>query len=363
MISFRERNPILIGAFSVLGILLGLVFAFTVSRLPLVARTHTIKAEFADAAGLDPSNEVRVAGIKVGKVTKVELLRDRVLVSMAVEREVVIPRDARAEIVLKTILGSKFVAIDARAGGPPMKEGEVIPLSRTKIPFEIYQAANGAVDLISEIDASQLNEAFRALAAVGADPERNLARTLEGAAEVSEAAGSEASALNTLIARGDEVLASLDEASPDIQALLSEANTVAELLARRRATVQSLLRNTDLLAGALGGLLRDNRSRVDSILRDLHATLVIVDANLADLEEAVRILGPSSESLARVFYTGRWANICTFSIEPIGSGEPGGANGPVDCGPNAPNFGAASRPHPNAPLWGPGVRASTGRAR
>ena len=86
-------------------------------------------------------------------------------------------------------------------------------------------------------------------------------------------------------------------------------------LAKRRATVQALLRSTDLLATQLGGLLRDKHPQLDTILADLHTTLTIVDASLGELEKALAIIGPSSEAFARITWRGRWASVCTMALE------------------------------------------------
>ncbi|MGH2811514.1 MAG: MCE family protein [Actinomycetota bacterium] len=329
MISFRERSPVVIGLASLVGITIGLGFAFYLNRIPFIARDYDVKAEFADAAGLTIENEVRVAGIKVGKVTAVELLRDRVLVSMEIDDGIDIPKKATAKISLKTILGTKLVAIDAAGRAPFLEEGDTIPLAQTSIPFEIFQASNSGVELLSEIDADRLNEGFQALADISDDPNRNLARALEGGAEVTGALASQSDALQSLLVRGDELLETLDESSPEIQQLLADGDRVLQLLSARRDTVQSLLRNTERLLGSFGGLLRDNRPQIDSILRDLHTTLLVVDANLAELEQAVRLLGPTSESFARITWRGRWAGICIFALEAA----PPTASNPVDCGP------------------------------
>ena len=343
MRSFRERNPIRIGLASIAVLSALLLLTFYLKQLPFVSNNYALKAEFADAAGLQPENEVRVAGIKVGRVTDVELAGDRVIVSMDINSGVDIPRDATAEISLKTILGTKFVTIDARSDGEPLEDGGLIPLARTQIPFEIYQIANAAVDLLTDVDGAQLNDALDALADVTADPDRNLARTVEGAADVLDTLANKREAIDAVIQKGALVLETLDRSAPEIQAILRQTNTIMGVLAQRRTTVQSLLRNTELLARQLGGLLKEKRPELDSILRDLHATLKIVDASLGQVEEAIRVLGPSTEAFARIAWNGRWASICTAalgaSVLPpplpsevnLGQGTPGDPDGPVDC--------------------------------
>jgi phospholipid/cholesterol/gamma-HCH transport system substrate-binding protein len=345
--SFRERDPVRIGIISLLALGLLMGFVFELKKLPFISGTYTISAQFADAAGLNPANEVRVAGIKVGAVTHVRLGKDRVVVSMSIRNGVDIPRDATAEISLKTILGTKFVVIHATSGAQPLPPGGMIPLERTTIPFEIYQVANSAVDLLTDVNGKQLNDAFDALAGITADPKRNLARTLSGAADVLGSLASKRTSIDTVIQRGAQILETLDAASPDIQKILQHSNVVLGVLAKRRSTVQALLRNTDRLARELGTLLRDKRPELNTILDDLHATLKVVDASLGQLEEAIRLLGPSTEAFARITWNGRWASICTMAIEAtvlppplttINIGTGSGATGPVDC----PTAGAVS---------------------
>ena len=354
MKSFRDRDPTKIGIISIAVLGAMLFGAFSFKKFPLIANRYTVVAEFADAAGLGPDNEVRVAGLKVGRVARVELARDRVLVTLDINNGVDIPKTGSAEISLKTILGTKFVVIDARGDGPFLKDGDRIPLEQTSIPFEIYQTANAAVDLLTDVDGKLLNEAFDALAEVTADPDRSLARTIEGAAGVLGTLASKRASLDAIVQRGEEVLSSLDRATPDIVKILQRGNVVLKVLADRRTTVQALLRNTEKLAVQLGGLLREKRPELDSILDDLHSTLVIVDASLGQLEEAIRLLGPSSEAFARIAYGGRWASICTMALEAqvlppplpaeISIGTPD-AGGPVDCTgvPSPTSAGVARR--------------------
>jgi phospholipid/cholesterol/gamma-HCH transport system substrate-binding protein len=362
MKSFRDRDPLRVGVVTLAVMMALLLVVFSFKKLPFIARSYTLTAEFADAAGLVPANEVRVAGIKVGAVKKVALGRDRVLITLEIKDDVKIPSQSTAAISLKTILGTKFVTIDATKPGAPLAPGAKIPLSRTSIPFEIYQIANTSVDLLTDVNGKQLNDAFDALAGVTADPKRNLARTLEGAGKVLDTLGGKSDSIDAILKQGDKVLETLDASTPQITAIIKHANVVLEVLAKRRSVVQQLLRNTDKLATQLGTLIRDKRPELDTILNDLHRTLQIVDASLGELQKALALIGPSGEAFARILWSGRWANICTQALEaslplplppplnmlpPIGIGAPG-PGGPVDCDPTGAQVpasaGSASSP-------------------
>ena len=69
MKSFRDRNPYAVGIISmlVIGAITGL--AFMVGLLHLLEDTYSMEGTFTDAAGLESGDDVKVAGVKVGRVS------------------------------------------------------------------------------------------------------------------------------------------------------------------------------------------------------------------------------------------------------------------------------------------------------
>ena len=65
---FRERNPVVVGAISLVTLALALTVALRAHDFPLIGGGDTCHAMFTEAAGLKPNDEVRIAGVRVGKV-------------------------------------------------------------------------------------------------------------------------------------------------------------------------------------------------------------------------------------------------------------------------------------------------------
>src|SRR3954470_559460 len=152
----RERNPVPIGAIG-LAVILGLLFlAFNASSLPFLNGGHTYHADFADAAGLKKGDDVRVAGVKVGTVTAVDLAGAKVRVGLRVGSGIHVGPDTRAEIKIKTLLGQKYVALTPTGTGTLAGD---IPLARTQTPLDVTQAFNGLGQRAGEIDTHQLARA------------------------------------------------------------------------------------------------------------------------------------------------------------------------------------------------------------
>jgi len=130
---FRERNPVIIGAIS-LAVIAGLILAsFKAASLPIIGGGDVYYASFSEAGGLKANDEVRIAGVRVGKVEEVELAGDHVRVRFRIEDDAAFGQETHAAIKVKTLLGAMFLALEP-AGDGQMDEGNEIPVERTSSP-------------------------------------------------------------------------------------------------------------------------------------------------------------------------------------------------------------------------------------
>lgn len=310
----RERNPIVVGAISITVLTALMVFAFFLNEFTFITGRYITEADFADAAGLTEENEVRVAGLKVGKVRSIELVgpgdrEDRVRLTLEIDNGVRLGDATTAEIKLKTLLGQKFVSLTPRGGAPFLDEGGRIPLERTRIPFELFQAQNRSVGKLGQLDAEALNDALRELAAVTDDPEGDFGRALDGLARATRALSERDEELESLLENAEPVVDALASRSDALARILDEGAEILGVLEARREALKGFVRGTDRMAGEIGGLLQDTRADLDPALRDLHTVLEVLEANIPELEDTVRVLGTDSESFARVFLQGNWGNV------------------------------------------------------
>ena len=128
---FRERNPVVVGAVSLVVLAMVMVAALRADDLPVIGGGDTYHAMFTEAGGLKVNDEVRIAGVRVGKVDDIELDGDQVKVSFKVDDAADFgPDDPGRD------QGQDDPRLDvprARAGRRPAssKEGGTIPVERT----------------------------------------------------------------------------------------------------------------------------------------------------------------------------------------------------------------------------------------
>ena len=312
--NFRERSPFLIGIMSILGITVGMFFAFSIDKLPFVKQAYEVTADFANAAGLNAENQVRVAGIKVGTVQDIELLGDRVRVTMEIENGIEIPDDAFAEIKLATILGTKFVDIKGQGEAPFLEDGDHIPIDRTAIPYEIYQASNEGTGVLEGLDGEALNASLRELAKVVTVTQEELGRALSGVNRLGQSLNAKDDELRSLLSESNKLTAFLADEGDELMRLIESSNVVLETLAEQQDEIQSLLASTQFMADQLTTLLRNNRGNLDAVLARLDRALGVLARNVEHLDVAMEYAGPSSRYFGRVFSQGRWGDIYECAV-------------------------------------------------
>lgn len=322
--NFRERSPVLIGIISIIAIAAGTLFAFSIDKIPSLKSAFKITGEFRDAAGLKVENQVRVAGIKVGSVYDIELVGDRVLVTMEIDKGTQIPRDAFAEIKLATILGTKFVDLEAKGGAPYMEEGDSIDIEDTAIPYEIYQASNQGTNLLEELDGPALNDALVELTKLVNTSKVELGEALEGLSELGAGLNEKKEDIRSLLSNANDLTRLLADEGDEINSLILSSDAVLSSLAQKREEIQSLLEATKLMSGQLAGLLKDNRQNIDDILNKLHNALVVLENNVEHLDVALEYAGPSSRYFGSVFTQGRWGDVfsCGLIVSTSCAGVP-----------------------------------------
>lgn len=124
--------------------------------------TTSYTAQLASSGGVHPGDEIRIAGIPVGKVTSVRLARTIVEMKFDVSRSVPVGGDSTVEIKLLTPLGGHYVALDPK-GDIPLGHN-MIPPQRTATPFEINDIVQAATPVVEQVDGQVIHDTFAQIA-------------------------------------------------------------------------------------------------------------------------------------------------------------------------------------------------------
>jgi phospholipid/cholesterol/gamma-HCH transport system substrate-binding protein len=321
---FRERNPVPIGAISIAAIIGLLVVAFKAGDLPLIGGGDTYHAAFAESGGLKPNDEVRIAGVRVGKVTGIELDGNKVIATFKVDTPSKFGTETAAAIKVKTLLGAMFIALEP-AGSGQLKEDSTIPVSRTRSPYNVVQAFSGLADRAERIDTERLAESINTLADLTKDTPAAFQSTLRGLSRLSETVASRNEQIAKLLGNLDTVSGVLADRDKDIIALMKDSDVLMRALVARREAVHQLLVSTSRFSSELTLLVQQSRADLKPALSNLQGVVNVLIKNQANLDESLRLMAPFYRVFANTLGTGPWFDtwISNFPPVPAASGAGG----------------------------------------
>jgi virulence factor Mce-like protein len=131
-------NPVMVGAITVLIVILAVFLAYNANQgLPFVP-TYRISAQVPNASELVPGNEVRIGGVRVGVIEDIEPVQHEngsttARLELKLDDEVdPLPRDSTVAVRAQSSLGLKYLEIVKGRSTEGYAEGSVLPLSAAR---------------------------------------------------------------------------------------------------------------------------------------------------------------------------------------------------------------------------------------
>ena len=302
----RDRNPIAVAAVGIAVLLVLGTLAYRADRLPVIGGGTTYSAYFSEAAGLTDGQEVRVAGVKVGKVTGVSLKGNKVKVTFRVKATWV-GNATRATIMIKTLLGSKYLQLDP-LGYRKQNPKEPIPLDRTVAPYDVTTAFQDLGRTFEDLDTARLAESLETISTTFEDTPASVRVALHGLSSLSTTIASRDAELSRLLAGTKRLSGTVAAQNTQFETLFKDGNLLLGELRRRRDAIHALLVGTNRLARELVGLVGDNRRTLGPTLASLERVTGVLERNQKNLERVLETAAPYVRVLGNATGNGRWVD-------------------------------------------------------
>jgi phospholipid/cholesterol/gamma-HCH transport system substrate-binding protein len=317
---FRERNPVPIGIVGILAIIGLLAIGLNANKLPFLNHGHTVYANFTDAAGLQKGNNVRVAGVLVGKVTSVSLEGNVVKVGMKVDNSTKVDAGSTADIKVETLLGQVYIALKPTGTNP--LPGNTIQTAATSTPTSITTAFNGLGKRAGAINVNQLAKSFDVLASTFRNTPSSVRSSLTGLERLSTTIASRDAELKALLSRTNSVTGTIAAHDAEIAKLINDSNLILRTVHQQRAVIHRLLIDTTAVSQQLTKLVAENRAVIGPALTQLHGTLAILHSHQRQLDQTLHLVAPFVRDFTDTLGNGRWFENVVQNIANVGPTVP-----------------------------------------
>lgn len=281
-------------ALSCFGLLLYLWISFG-GAVPLKPKGYQFNAYFGEATQLAQQADVRISGVPVGKVVKLELgPRNTTRATLQLdERYAPIPKDTRAILRQKTLLGETYVELtpgDKSKG--LLAEGGSLPVGQVQKTVELDEIFR-SLDERTRHDFQVWMQAQAAgLRGRGQDFNDALGNLAPFATETNdlvEIANRQAPAVRELVRGTGDIFGALSERQDQLTGLIRNGNAVFDTLATRNASLQELFR-------VLPTFERESKLTIDRLDSFAHETNPLI----TQLRPVAQELSPTLQSLSRL---------------------------------------------------------------
>jgi phospholipid/cholesterol/gamma-HCH transport system substrate-binding protein len=308
-----ERNRMTVGIVGTLILTLSVVAVFSYDKIPFLNGTSDYSAYFAEAGGIKAGSDVRVSGLGVGRVSGIHLAGTKVLVDFTVRDGVDLGNRTEAAIKTETVLGTKFLELTPRGDGALAGP---IPLERTKSPYDLPDALGDLTTTISALDTTQLSSALTTLADTFKDTPPDLKIALEGVARFSDTLNNRDAALRNLLTKANTVTAVLAKRSDQIAGLVANANALLAELLLQRNSVDALMNNLTAVSHQISALVNDNRTQLKPAVDKLNGVLGILDNRKKELQRTLYLLRRYAMSFGEVLGSGPFFKASLVNLAP-----------------------------------------------
>ncbi|MCD2106057.1 MCE family protein [Rhodococcus erythropolis] len=291
-----RKKWILVGAgLVVAALLVGAAYLF----IPGLGK-NKISAHFESTTGLYEGDVVRVLGVNVGEVTKIEP-RDRdTYVEMKIDSDVDIPADAKALIIAQSLVSARFVQLTpVYSGGEQMPDGGEIPIERTAVPVEWDEIKSELTKLSDALGPEGLDDQGSLghfIDTLGDNLEGNgdsIRKTLRELSDTMHTLSEGRTDLFSTIRNLQAFVTALSSSNQQIVQFSGNLASVSSVLATSSDELGTALSDLDLAVGDVQRFVKENRNGLSESVERLAGVTQILADNRPKIEQVLHA-GPTS---------------------------------------------------------------------
>ncbi|MET8777897.1 MlaD family protein [Nocardia sp. NPDC004654] len=305
------------GFFAVLAITLTYTIWSTLQR-SVPGDTHTYSATFSDVMGVRVGDDVRMAGVRVGRVDRIDFDDDyKAVIDFRIQDRQRLTTSTKALVRYQNLIGQRYIAlVPGKDEGEPLRPGGHISLDNTEPSFDVSALLSGFEPLFSVLQPDQVNSLSETLIQALQGDGVSLSTLITQAADLASTFGQRDRILGDVITNLSSVIAGLANRSAELETLIAQSRALVEAL---YAEGESLKQSVDLVAkstDSLVSLIAQVQPDLAGAQNDATTGIAMLLLNGAALDKAAVQFPTLLNALARFTSYGAYGNayICRLDV-------------------------------------------------
>lgn len=328
--------------------------AFTIanirpSHLWFFHRDYSLSATFDDVTGLNTGDNVKVAGVVVGKVRSIGVRDGRARVSFVVHKTVRLPSDTSAAVRWRNLLGQRYIYLYPGNDPTVLRNHGVIGQTRSVV--DVGELFNRLGPIVKALDPQQVNVFLDEVTGALDGNQDKLRQSLDDLATLTASLAARDNQIGRLVTNLDTVSGAITARDQEIRTVLDNLLSLATTFSQNTNVVDEAVTDLGSFNTNLNTLLSHNQTQIGQILNNLGTLVQVVQAKLPEIDTA---LGQLPFTGSKVFAVGRFGDWLQQSILCLNVQLSATQTLTLPCGPGG--VGAAATGTGSAPT-APGATA------
>jgi phospholipid/cholesterol/gamma-HCH transport system substrate-binding protein len=253
---------------------------------------YTVTVQFRDVLDLVPQSGVRVDEVPVGRVSDVRLDGWTAEVDVTLNRDVKLPDNARATIRQTSLLGEKFVSLEAPEKGAEgeLGDGDTIPLSQTGRNPEVEEVLSAASLLLNGSGLEKTQTIVRELNRALDGNEAEVKRLLTSAGDLAARLDDNKERILTTLEKVDRLARRTQQQEKAITGALDQVPDALRVVDGQREALVTLLDGLERLSEVGTRVVKASKDDVLADLEALRPTLTNLGTAADDLVTSFQAL-------------------------------------------------------------------------
>lgn len=274
------------------------------------------RADFTDVTGLLPGDDVRIAGVPVGRVKATDVVDAHARVIMEVDKGVVLTESTRARVRYRNLLGQRYISLtEGTGGGERLRANALIPIGQTQPALDLTVLFNGFRPILETVQPETVNqlatEIVRTLQGEGGTVDSLLAHT----ASLTTTLAARDATIGRVIDNLNAIVGTVADREGNVGLLISELQRLVTGLAGDRDALGSALASIDTLTGTTADLVHDARPPLDASIKHLADILAVAAQKTPQLDAIAERLPAALAALTRAQSYGAWLNLYVLDLK------------------------------------------------
>jgi phospholipid/cholesterol/gamma-HCH transport system substrate-binding protein len=280
--------------------------AFTIGNIHLFEHTYKLSATFDDVTGLLRDDNVKVAGVVVGKVGSVTIDQGKAKVEFTVKDSVKVPTDSSVAVRWRNLIGQRYLYVYPGTASTVYKGGDTV--TKTRSVVDVGELFNRLGPIVQALDPKAVNTFLDAIVQALDGNTDKIRQSIDDLAVVAQSLGSRDQTIGRLIDNVNTVAGAINDRDAQIRTVLDNLVLISQTFSQNTDVLNTAVTNLGDFSDNFGTLLANNSVQLDRIIANLNTIIDEVKVKLPVLDSTLGGLDTAAKTLFNASRYGEWLN-------------------------------------------------------